>query len=363
MPLAQPGVVRQALRWMANPDSPFYIKPRLDMDLLRWLIQFWAASGQKRSERGIPVLRDLSYSSLELYDELDALQDINFQLERRGLINLCKTESGLAHCVAHGEHLARYGIKARALNRDEIAELEPNVETLAVGGVYYEEDRHLSPVRFVREMARHVSSNGVDIQTDTEVLGFKRTGRRIVGLRTTRGELEPAEVVLAAGSWSPGLVSELGLEVPIQPAKGYSATFVRPNPSPSMPLVCEEARFGVTPIGDTLRFAGTLELAGLDLSINERRVRAILNSVPEFLPELQTHEMELIEIRRGLRPCSPDGLPYIGRASGFENLTVAAGHAMIGVSLGPITGKLVAQIIAGQTPLIDMEPLRPDRFS
>jgi D-amino-acid dehydrogenase len=362
LPLASPGAVANALRWMFSPDSPFYIKPRLDADLIRWLLRFWLSSGKRRSHRGIAVLRDLSYASLKLYDELDQLSDVEFQLERRGLIQLCRTQPGLRRCVEHAELLAHHGIKAREVDRDEIATLEPNVETTALGGVYFEEDRHLTPVRFVREMARHVETMGVDILTNTEVLAVENQGSRISGLRTTRGDFRPAEVVLAAGSWSPQLAADLSIRIPIQPAKGYSATFVKPDPSPHMPLVCEEARFGVTPMGDTLRFAGTLELAGLDLSIRERRVRAILSSVPGFLPQLQPDRMELVEIWRGLRPCSPDGLPYIGRVRSVENLVVAAGHAMIGVSLGPITGRLVSQIISGEVPSIELGPLRPDRF-
>ena len=362
MPLAAPGVVSSALRWMFNPDSPFYIRPRFDVELFRWLVRFWLSSRASRSRRGIPVLRDLSYASLKLYDELDRIPDVEFQLERRGLINLCKTQSGLRHCVQHAELLAEHGIKAREVDADEISTLEPDVETLACGGVYYEEDRHLTPVRFVREMARHVASKGVEILTHTEVLAVETVGSRVGRLRTTRGDFQPAEVVLAAGSWSPQLATDLALRIPIQPAKGYSVTFRKPDPSPSMPLVCEEARFGITPMGDTLRFAGTLELAGMDLSINERRVRAVLDSVPQFLPQLQPDRMELVEIWRGLRPCSPDGLPYIGRAPAIDNLIVAAGHAMIGVSLGPITGKLVSQIIGGEEPSVELGPLRPDRF-
>ena len=362
VPLSAPGVVRQALKWLLNPESPFYVRPRLDIDLIRWLIRFWLSSSRRHSARAMPLLRDLSFASLRLYDELAQLTGVEFGLQRRGLINLCRTEKGLEHCAAQAAALAAQGIRARRVDRSEIAELEPNVETTACGGVYYEEDCHLTPVRFVREMAGHAQSNRVDILTGTEVLGLESNGSRITTVRTTRGELCPREVVLAAGSWSPQLARDLSLRIPIQPAKGYSATFKRPDPSPSMPLVCEEARFGITPMGETLRIAGTLELAGFDLAINELRVRTILRSVPQFLPQLQPEKMELIELWRGLRPCSPDGLPYLGRPKTLENLVVAAGHAMIGVSLGPITGKLVAELVAGEEPSIDLGLLRVERY-
>jgi D-amino-acid dehydrogenase len=167
-------------------------------------------------------------------------------------------------------------------------------------------------------------------------------------------------LALATGAWAPSLARDLRLKVPIQPAKGYSITMPRPEGSPAVPLLLAEAKVGVTPLGDRLRLAGALELAGLDLSINERRVEAIRRGAASFLDGLESAGPG--EVWRGLRPCTPDGLPILGRSSSFDNLILAAGHAMIGVSLGPVTGSLVARIACGEPTDIDLSALKPDRF-
>ena len=240
--------------------------------------------------------------------------------------------------------------------------MEPNTRIDAIGGVYFAQDAHLSPARFVRGLAQYAAQQGVEIHTSTEVLGFERDGGRIATVRTTRGDFAPSEVVLAGGPWSPDMARDLQLKLPIQPAKGYSITFKRPAKCPTLPIMLAGARVGVTPMGDTLRCAGTLELAGLDFSINKRRVEAILQAVPRYLPDLDPAQLELIEIWRGLRPCTPDGLPFLGRSRACKNLTVAAGHAMIGVSLGPITGKLVSQLVSKEEPEVDLSALAVERF-
>ena len=251
-------------------------------------------------------------------------------------------------------------IEPQILDRAQVCELE-GMEVSVEGGVYYPQDAHLVPDRFVRGMGAHLVRQGAEVLSETEVLGLVREGRRVGLAQTTRGDFAPAEVVLAAGSWSPLLAEHLGLRLPIQPAKGYSITFKKPALCPAAPLLLGEAKVGVTPMGELLRFAGTLELAGLNLSISQRRVEAILRAVPTYLPQVDPARLELIEVWRGLRPCTPDGLPFLGRAPGYENLTVAAGHATIGLSLGPITGKLVSQVICA-APEFDPSLMRLERF-
>src|SRR5262249_24424949 len=151
------------------------------------------------------------------------------------------------------------------------------------------------------------------------------------------------EYVLAAGSWSPGLARGLRLRLPMQPGKGYSITLPQPKRLPALPLNLAEARVAATPMGSTLRFAGTMELAGLDTSLNATRVNAIREAVPRYLPDLGPADFEGVPAWSGLRPCSPDGVPYIGRSGRYSNLCIATGHTMMGVSLGPITGKLVSE--------------------
>src|SRR5262249_38397740 len=184
---------------------------------------------------------------------------------------------------------------------------------------------------------------GVQVRIGAEVMGFRTTGDRIAAVQTTRGVLDADIVVLAAGAWSPEVGRALGLRVPIQPAKGYSLTYRRAARGPAIPLLPAEGRFSITPMGEFLRFGGTLELAGMDLRINQRRGDALRRNALRCIEGAE--DLELLEIWRGLRPCTPDGLPLVGHSRRFGNLVLAAGHAMVGMSLGPATGKLVARLV------------------
>jgi len=240
--------------------------------------------------------------------------------------------------------------------------LLPAIRTNIVGGVFYTRDAHLVPERFVLGLARHAERYGVAIHTNTEVIGMKKSGRRITSVLTTRGDFTANEIVLAGGSWSPIIVHDLGLRLFVEPAKGYSISYKRPMNFPEIPLILVEAKVAVTPMDDVLRFAGTLELAGWDLAINLRRVNAILKSIPLYLPDFDPRSLDLIEIWRGLRPCTPDGLPHIGRPINLDNLIVATGHAMKGISMAPVTGKLIAQLASGERPEINLSALNIERF-
>ena len=361
-PLAEPGMISKGIKWMFNPESPFYIKPHFSCDLISWLWKFWRACSKRQMNRSIPVIRDLSLASLRLFDELAAIEGLEFGYETRGVLAAFNTEKGLEGGVKEARLMQKNGLEASILNADEIQELEPGIRTTAIGGVYYPQDAHLVPHRYVRELARHIAHQGAEIHTFTEVLSFETSGRKITTVKTTRGDFSAEEIVLAGGSWSSGIARDLKIKLPIQPAKGYSVTFKRPPGCPRIPFVLAEAKVALTPLGDALRFAGTLELAGLDLSINMRRVQAILKAVPGYLPDIHPENLELIEIWRGLRPCTPDGLPFLGRPMAYDNLILAAGHAMIGISLSPITGKLVSQLAANEKPLIDLAALNVERF-
>jgi D-amino-acid dehydrogenase len=238
--------------------------------------------------------------------------------------------------------------------------MEPNVLPAVVGGVYFPGDAHVDPGEFTVQVARLAERRGARVLPSTEVLDFETAGRRITAVATTRGTLHAEQVVLAAGAWSAGLARQLGVRLPIEAAKGYSITVPRPEGAPARPLLLSEAKVAVTPLGERLRLAGTLELAGLDLSINRRRVEAVRRA-PERYLRCQTGG-EPLEIWRGLRPCTPDGLPLLGRPRAWENLVVATGHAMKGICLGPVTGRLVAGLLGGGEPDFDLAPLHPDRF-
>lgn len=362
-PLPAPGALSSGLKWMLDPESPFYIRPRLDLDLVRWLLKFASCCADAHFRRALPVLRDLSCASLALYDQL-AAPGFDFGYKHKGLLLVYKTRQGLKHAADEALLLAETGVEWQSLDPNEVCAIEPAVQPGMAGGLYFPADAHLNPAEFVQGLARSAESRGVRIQANTEVIGIEAAGRRIEAVKTTNGDFQPFEVVAAAGAWSPHLARSLKLNIPIQPAKGYSITVKLPTSSPGVPMILGESRVAVTPMesayGPALRFAGTLELAGMDLSINLRRVNAIRRAARSYLAGIE--ELERIEVWRGLRPCTPDGLPIIGRPASFDNLTLAAGHAMLGMTLGPITGKLVSQIVCGEKPDMDVTPLRAERF-
>lgn len=360
IPLAAPGVLTQGLKWMLNPESPFYVKPCLDLDLISWLWQFRAACNETAVREGLPVLRDLHRASRDLFEELAADEGLEFGYEQKGLLALFTSHRHLDESLEEAQLLGEYGLEFEVLDAAQIRELEPCVLPEVIGGIHHREDAHLNPADFIHELVRVVQEMGVDLRRSTEVLSIEATSQQVSTVKTTHGAVQPEEVVLAAGSWSPRLVTGLRIKLPIQAAKGYSVTVRRPENSLATPLYLSKAKVAVTPMGEMLRFAGTLELAGLDMSINQRRVGAIRKAVRDYIAGIEG--LELIEIWRGLRPCTPDGLPVIGRTDSYQNLVVAGGHAMLGLSLGPITGKLVSQIVCDEASDIDLMPLRLERF-
>jgi D-amino-acid dehydrogenase len=360
IPLAAPGVLLQGLKWMLNPESPFFIKPRFDLDLFAWLWRFRATCNELAMRRAIPLLRDLNRASLDLYHGLMAQENLDCDFQQNGMLMLFDSEHGYHDGLAEAQLLADYGLRLKTLNAEETRALEPTAGSDVVGGVFFEEDAQLDPALFIPRLAECVRQYGGTIQTQTEVLGFEASEGRITAVKTSGGDLQADQVILATGAWSAGVVRDLRLKLPVQAAKGYSLTYRRPKRCPRLPLILSEARVAVTPLKSILRFAGTLELAGFDLSLNWRRVEAIQRAAADYLVE--TDRLERVETWSGLRPATPDGLPLIGHPPGLENLIIATGHAMLGVSLGPITGQLVAQLACDLPLTLDLAPFRLERF-
>ena len=360
VPLASPGELGDGLRWLFDPESPFYIKPRCDLELMDWLARFVFASRESNMLRSLPVLRGLLFASRALYEELAQTAGFDFGFEEKGSLLVCLSKNALEGEKEETHVLERFGIPLRVVNQDEAHDLEPALSSNVVGGIFYPKDGRINPARFVVGLAEMAQGLGVQIWTKTEAMGFETSNGKIRAVHTTRGVFHPTQVVLASGSWSPAVARSLRLHIPIQAAKGYSITLENPPQVPKLPLSLGEAGVVVNPLGASLRIAGTLELAGMDFSFNSRRVEAIRKSSRAYLPGLD--EAKVIEIWRGLRPCTPDGLPIISRSRGFDNLIVAAGHAMLGMSLGPVTGKLVSQLAAEEKTEVNVMPLRLERF-
>jgi D-amino-acid dehydrogenase len=363
VPLAAPGMVKLGLKWMWNPESPFYIKPRLNGELIDWGMKFWRASNAEHVRRSAPLLRDLSFASRAMFEELAGAPENDFGLVTRGLLMLCKTQPGLDDEAKFAAQAKQLGVPAEVLDAKQVAKLDPRVTMSVAGAVYFPKDAHFTPDRYVALLQKHCEQHGVRFGWNSQVRRLGASGNKLTAVKTDAGEFDFDELILCGGSWSPLLARELGLKIPLQAGKGYSLTLAQPRELPQLCSIFTEARMAVTPMGSSLRFGGTMEFAGLNEDINPVRVQGIIKAVPGYFPKFSPQDFAGVQPWRGLRPCSPDGLPYLGRTAKFSNLVIATGHAMMGMSLSPITGKLVGEIVSGEKPSFNLGLLSPDRFA
>jgi D-amino-acid dehydrogenase len=358
-PLAEPGVMAQGLRWLLNPESPLYIRPRWDGELLRWLWHFRRACNDRDAAAGFRVLVDLKKRSLEILRELCASGSLAPTFTAPGMVLAFKTPQGFEKACRSVPQAVAHGVPLRILGPGELRALEPDVEFDVCGALYNEDGAYLHVPDFVVEFARTLEGMGVEIQAQTEVVGFEVADHKVEQVRTTRGDLGPREVVIAAGTWSAECARKLDVRLELQPAKGYSITVRTPRNAPRLPVLLGEGKVALTPLGDRVRFGGTLELTGMDSAVSRRRVDGILRTVHAYLPRLES--TETLETWSGFRPCTPDGIPFMGRAEPYRNLSVACGHGHIGMGLAPAGGRLIAQIVAGEQPDVDPAPFRIGR--
>jgi D-amino-acid dehydrogenase len=363
VPLAAPGMIWKGIRWMFDPESPFAIRPRPSWELVSWGWKFYMASSPARVKRAMPVLRDMALRSRTLFTELAETEGFGFGLEKKGLLMLCKTHAALGHEAEIVATANSLGVEAELLDADGVRKKDPAIQMDVIGGVYFAQDCHLDPARFLGDLRAQVRRLGGAIRWGTEVEGFRQSGSKVeAAVLKGGGEISGDEFVICGGAWSPGVGKKLGIHLPMQAGKGYSVT--HPDP-PALPSVCSllnEARVAVTPMGGKLRIGGTMEIVGLDESVNRRRLNGILKSIGGYFPELAETDFIGLEVWKGLRPCSPDGMPYIGRARRRENVVVATGHSMLGLSLAPVSGEMVADLITGAAMKYDMALLDPDRY-
>ncbi|NER19137.1 NAD(P)/FAD-dependent oxidoreductase [Spongiivirga citrea] len=360
IPLASPGIITKGLKWMFNASSPFYVKPRLDIDFLKWGWAFKKSASEAKVSKAIPAIKEINLLSRDLYEDLKASNDFDFHYERKGLLMLCKTEKALEEEWEVGKRAISQGLNVKKLNKEEAQQYEPEIDLDIVGAVYFDSDAHMTPTEFMDKMKRFLKNDGVLMCSEEEVIDISFNGNTINEVTTTKQKLETDEVVLAAGSWSPELAKKLGLKIPIQAGKGYALNVTRQTEI-KMPAILVESKVAVTPMNGFTRFAGTMEIGGLNHKINKTRVAAIANAASQYYKGLAVNEQEKQNAKCGLRPCSPDGLPFIGRSSKFNNLVVATGHAMMGWSLGPASGKLVQEIIDEQKLSMPIDLFSPDR--
>jgi D-amino-acid dehydrogenase len=362
IPLAAPGMIAKGLRWMLSSTSPFYIRPRMSGSLVKWGWLFYKNATPQHVQKSIPILRDISLLSKHLYQDFQKEKHFDFGWHERGLMMLYQTPS-MAHEEAEGADIAnKAGIEAHVLDIKEVQNLETNTKVNALGGVFYKGDAHLSPNLLINGLKKLLNTEGVRFLYKTEVQNFEIQNNTVSAIITDKERLAFDEIVIAVGAWSGILSEKLGISLPLQGGKGYSMVFEDLGDKVNIPAIMLEARATATPMGNSLRCAGTMEIAGIDLSVNMNRVKGIVQGVNSFYPELKVELPQPEQVWRGLRPCSPDGLPYIGRVGHLKNVTMATGHGMMGLSLGPATGKLVSEVVMQHPLSISIDFLDPMRF-
>jgi len=360
IPLSAPGVVKKGIQWMFDPSSPFYIKPRMDLDFLQWAWAFNKSCNAKHVEESIRVIRDISLLSEDLYKDIQGEAGFDFKHEKKGILMLCQTEKMLEEEIKVAKMAHEIGLEVDELNATQVQELESGVKVNSIGATHYLCDSHTTPHEFMKNMKDYLEQVGVIINRNEEVIDLNLEKAHIKELKTSKGIYQADEYVLAAGSWTPLVCKKIGVKMLLQAGKGYRINCHRPT-GITYPAILTEAKAAVTPMNGFTRFAGTMEIAGISKVVNPVRVEAIAQAATRYYPEVKLTTEEKQDASSGMRPVSPDGLPYIGRTKKCENLTIATGHAMMGWTMATGTGKMVSEVISEQSPSMNMTPFNPDR--
>jgi D-amino-acid dehydrogenase len=349
------------LKALVARNSPLKVHPRLDPALWNWFWRFSRCCNPRQVLQSGRAIQTLLTSSRQLYDELLAEEQIECEWEAKGLLFVFRTQQAFEHYAETDELLGReFGYRARRITGRELAQFEPALKDGLAGAWLNELDAHLRPDLLMTEFKRVLLARSVTIHEHCAAGNFIRENSRVRAVKTPAGELAADAFVLAAGALSPQWSRQLGCRLPIQPGKGYSITMPRPARCPSVPMIFEEHRVAVTPFASGYRLGSTMEFAGYDSSIRPERIELLKSAARLYLHEPLTEPVQ--EEWFGWRPMTPDSVPIIGASPALKNVWIASGHSMLGLSMAPGTGKLVAEMIAGEQPHIDPVPYGVTRF-
>lgn len=348
-------MVATGLKMLAKRDSAFRIKPSLDPDLARWCILFMKNCTQDHVEACAPVLLEMHLKSKALFSEFAGRWPDAFGYEEEGMVMLSTTDAGLQEEITLADHAAKLGLKTEVLKGADACRGRIGIESKAIGGVHYLDDAQIAPHAFVEKLQAELAAAGVEFQWGTQATGWSAS---LKALTTVKDDVEADAYVVAAGTWSGELAKSIGLDLPLQPGKGMNFEN-KGGPRPLRPFILKEARVAVTPMPSFVRFGGTLELGEWDAKPDKKRVAGMMKSIEDSLPGTKIEDPN--QVWTGFRPCSPDGMPYVGKYPETERVVFATGHAMMGLSLAPVTGEMVSDLIEGT---VDTDPrLAPGRFS
>ncbi|MGH8192050.1 MAG: NAD(P)/FAD-dependent oxidoreductase [Rhodanobacteraceae bacterium] len=361
IPLSVPGMPWKALRWMLRRDAPLYVNPRPDWARWRWLIGFAKRCNLGCAERAALARAAILQRSWTLLPRVLVEEGIECEYAPVGNLFVYRDARTLLADRREIAWLHRLGIAAAALRGSEVETMEPALLPGVVGGILHVDDAQLRPDKLVDGLARRVRERGGVIEAQAGIERFATAGNRVERVHTARGEFVAERVVLALGAWTPRLAASLGLALPIQPGKGYSITMSRPDPCPRHALVLREASVCVTAWTSGFRLGSTMEFSGYDERLNRTRLEALRRGARAYLRAPAGTELQ--EEWWGWRPMCVDEVPLIGPVRRWNNLLLATGHGMLGVSMSAATAELVASMVAGEAPVLDPLPYAPQRFA
>jgi D-amino-acid dehydrogenase len=357
LPLAAPGAVRMALRSLFKRDSPFAVRPRFDPGLWSWFFQFARRCNTADMLAAGHAIQALLNSSRSLYDQIFQDEPLECEWETRGLLFVLQTKAAFDHYAGTAQLLEKeFGLANERYEGPALIDLEPALKPGLAGGWLYRTDGHLRPDKLLASWRRVLASRGVEIREHCTVHDLKQDKNTALAAVTNQGEVTGDAFVVATGAWTPKLAAFLGCKIPIQPGKGYSITMPRPAICPKHPLIFEEHRVAATPMQSGYRLGSTMEFAGYDATLNRRRLDYLKEAAHHYLREPVCEPVQ--EEWYGWRPMTYDGLPIIDRSPAAANLFIAAGHNMLGLSMAPGTGKLIAELVCGQAPHIHAQAYR-----
>ena len=362
LPLTEPGAIRLAVRSLFQSNAPFRVRPQFRPALWCWMWQFARrCRHQTMLEAGAP-LKAILDSSMAEYRRLAREEKIACEWREDGLLYVLRTEKGMAAFGKTDELLKKeFGVAAQRIEGKDLAAFEPALRPDSAGGFFYPGDAHLRPDALSRSWTQRLRREGVEFITDCELQRVRKQGNQVVAAQTSRGEISADQYVFALGAWSAKWGRELRCFIPVEPGKGYSVTMQRPSLCPAHPLLFPEHKVAATPFADGYRLGSMMEFAGFDETIAEKRIQQLRTSAEPYL--LEPHTSRTRETWFGWRPMTWDSLPIIGQTPNLQNAFLATGHNMLGLSMAPGTGRLLAELMRGQKTHIDASAFSPNRFS
>ncbi len=361
LPLAEPGMVKVGIKSLLNPLAAFKVKPQFRMAMFRWFYQFAKRCNHQQMIEGAYHLKSMADDSKQEFESLLTGTKLEAQWKKNGLFYVMKTQQGVEEFLTTDHILSdHFDLKARFIAGAHLTDFDPALKPGLAGGYLYENDASLEPLEFIINWSKNLANKGVKLIEQCQLIKMNKRNNKILSIDTSKGEIKASHFVFATGAWSSHLATELSCHIPVEPCKGYSVTIDRPAVCPEIPMLFPEHRVGVTPFNNSFRLGSMMEFSGFDTKIPSSRIKQLYQSAKPYLKS----SLDIVNEKPwyGWRPMTWDSLPIIGHVPKYDNALLATGHNMLGMTLAPSTGKLVASLISGEPHAIDPKPFSPNRF-